>query len=524
MNARIIKETRAVAPVFGLILLGVIVPPLLWNRDVALVVGNFMFTICCLLLGASCFGNEYQWRTMPLLLSQPVPRRKLWNEKMFVLAVALLLGLLTYLACIPLDSDSRWFAILMCVCVFCTAAYTALEVKNTLLAAIMIVGIPLALAGMLACLFWVIDQLLHTDFGIGIGHRIGSYLQKNSPTTGIFLEDAMENHPYFWLCTATTIYCAVLYRAGYVKFMKLQAIDAQSREVALPTKIEAFLGRSLKGLLPGYSGPWTSLFRKELQVQKAGFLVAGVGCIVSILAGLAWDVHNSEILMGVALAPVAILVFVIPLITPGTCVAEERNWGVGEWQRALPASARQQWVAKLLTVFFTCALLGVALPALMWFFEGWVLRLPNGVEHWHSGSGQPSNGGDMRALLVYALIYCLMCSLGVFTSSASRSTIKAILMTLGLMLAAGAVAAIIAPMLAKGILYITGIPHYAAYHEINVLWWADAALLVLLGLVHFLAYANYRKGEPGTGWFWGQMALVAGSIGTAVAILVALQG
>ena len=110
MNARIIKETRSLLPVFCVTLLAAIAPRLVWSRETAQAVGMCVFTICCLDHGkASCFGNEYQWRTMPLLLAQPVPRGRIWNEKMLVLGTALGVGLVLYLLCFPAIGQGHLF-------------------------------------------------------------------------------------------------------------------------------------------------------------------------------------------------------------------------------------------------------------------------------------------------------------------------------------------------------------------------------------------------------------------------------
>src|ERR1043165_7289720 len=45
-----------------------------------------MLVIAC----ALSLGTELQQRTLPLLLAQPIPRARLWNEKLLVLAVAVL--------------------------------------------------------------------------------------------------------------------------------------------------------------------------------------------------------------------------------------------------------------------------------------------------------------------------------------------------------------------------------------------------------------------------------------------------
>ncbi len=109
MNARIIKETRSVLPVLGVTMLASAAPRLIWSRETAGGAGLAFFTLCCLLIGAACFGNEFQWRTMPLLLAQPVPRRRIWNEKMLVLAGALGLGLVFFLLCVPAGGKGQLF-------------------------------------------------------------------------------------------------------------------------------------------------------------------------------------------------------------------------------------------------------------------------------------------------------------------------------------------------------------------------------------------------------------------------------
>jgi hypothetical protein len=503
MNPRIIKETRALLPVFGVTLLAAIAPPLIWRRETAQVVGNIIFTICCVILGASCFGNEYQWRTMPLLLSQPVPRRKIWNEKLLVLGIGLALGLLMFLICGTKDEGSRWFAVFVCVSIPCTAPYLALKVKNTIAAAACTFFIPMALIGIISAFMAIFDRYFPSA-----EKSLENWLTAHSYWT--------QDHPY-WLVIPMVIYCAVFYRLGFVNFMKLQAIDAQLREIALPARMEGFLGRQLKGLLPGYSGPWASLFRKELQLQKTSFLLAGFACIASLLCGLAWDLYPSDIFEGLAGAAIAILVFAIPLIASGICVAEERNWGVGEWQRALPMPARKQWAAKLLTVLFTNVLLGVVLPFVMWLASGWVFQLPFGPKPFYVGN-VPEDA--LTVMLFCFLVYWLVFSLGIFSSSVSTSTVRAIIMTVGLIMAAAGVAAKVSGIaLAGSHLPYGGIGAGIRHSRMMIMY---PAFLLLLGLVHYVAYGNFRSGEPGARRVLVQLVLVVGLVGVAGGICSAL--
>ena len=44
-------------------------------------------------MAGSSFGNEFQYRTFSLLLSQPIARSVVWREKMLVLGAGILASL-----------------------------------------------------------------------------------------------------------------------------------------------------------------------------------------------------------------------------------------------------------------------------------------------------------------------------------------------------------------------------------------------------------------------------------------------
>jgi ABC-type transport system involved in multi-copper enzyme maturation permease subunit len=80
----------------------------------AIVAGLLTFAFCaCLgLMVASSFGTEYQQRTLPLLLAQPVERFRLWNEKLVALVLALaaagmIYGVSWMLACVTAAGTGR---------------------------------------------------------------------------------------------------------------------------------------------------------------------------------------------------------------------------------------------------------------------------------------------------------------------------------------------------------------------------------------------------------------------------------
>ena len=526
MNARIIKETRSVLPVLGVTMLASVAPKLIWEREVAGGAGLAFFTLCCVLMGAACFGSEYQWRTMPLLLAQPVPRRRIWNEKMLVLAGALALGLGFFLICVPLDKASYLFLALLPFCVFCTAPYMALRVQSTFLAAVLTFGLPFGLCGLLA-LMWSIFAWIFPDAGHWI-HEICMVafqdLRRFSPDTARWFAAWADNDPPYLVCIPAAIYCAVCYRLGYRAFLKLEAADMQSKELKLPMRLELALAGPFNLLVPRYRDPWTSLLRKEFRIQKDSFVVAAVMCFCSVLIALVWDLDRNpdhhDFLAGMTFVPIAVLVFIIPSIAPGGSVAEERKWGVSTWQRALPVSSRKQWVVKVVVVIFTCGLLGVVLPTCLWMADGWVFRLPIGPGpfHWdrlfHGATAADFYLGVV-VLLDWVLGYLLWLSLGVFASSLCANSAKAVVLSIGLItgsagLAVGSISWVIRLL---GIVQ----PEEPSMELVVMLLAVYFAGLILL--TQYLAYRNHRTGEPETRGVWMQVGMV-----TAVIVLGAALG
>ncbi len=504
MNARIIKETRSVLPVLGVTMLASAAPRLIWSRETAGGAGLAFFTLCCLLMGAACFGNEFQWRTMPLLLAQPVPRRRIWNEKMLVLGGALGLGLLFFLVCVPLpERDSYLFLAVLPFFVFCAAPYMALRLQNTFLAAVLTFGLPFGIAGSLKLLTWTFSRFF--------------------PEAGRALEDSIEQHAYAYAIVTAAIYCGVCYWLGYRAFLKLEAIPMQSKEIKLPRRLESALAGPFNRILPRYGSAWSSLLRKELQIQKAAFVLAVMMCVLSLVLGLAASLGRTDLLVGMAAMPIAVLAFIIPFITPGGCVSEERSWGVSAWQRALPVSSRKQWAAKMAVVVFTCGLLGIVLPACFWMADGWVFHLPfgPGPMHWDRLAGGPTAAALYWGTLVgldWVLGYLLWLSLGVFASSLCANSAKAVILNLGL-IAGGA-------GLAGGtISWISGILGSGPSSKENtdlVSVFLAIYFAGLIGLTQYLAYRNHRRGEPDTRRVWLQVAMVTVAIVVGFVLCIVL--
>src|SRR5437867_4184177 len=98
MNAkttRILKEARALFwPWCAVMVAGAL--PLVWHESDNWIGHNIIefspiLCVCGIVLLATLpFGNEFQHRTLSLLLSQPVSRMEIWGEKLSVTFIAIL--------------------------------------------------------------------------------------------------------------------------------------------------------------------------------------------------------------------------------------------------------------------------------------------------------------------------------------------------------------------------------------------------------------------------------------------------
>jgi hypothetical protein len=161
-----------------------------------------------------------------------------------------------------------------------------------------------------------------------------------------------------------SIYCAIVYWLGYVKFKSLQVLDVQSRELSLPASLETKLARPLTRLASHFGGEFAALLKKELRLQQISFLLAGL--FVSIALAGACLVHfHSERGGLVLLVDFGSYIVILPLIAGAVSVAEEKGWELAQWHLTLPPSALKQWSAKMLAALSTSLVLGLVLPAVL---------------------------------------------------------------------------------------------------------------------------------------------------------------
>ncbi|MBI5801769.1 MAG: ABC transporter permease [Verrucomicrobia bacterium] len=410
MNAntrlRLWKEARALLPFWAAMVGLTGLPALLGLREgVAISIAAYVFG--CALLGSVIIGQEFQHRTMGLLLSQPVSRRRLWWERMFVLGAALLslvlwlilLGALKWhLSPFRFRSDDDQFAAIVCLLLplflgFCTAPMLTLLARGT------IGGIALTfLCPWVVFLFCL--WLLPDEFALA-RHWIAN--------TMVFL-------------TTYGIYAGALLLLGCRRFQRLEDIHGHGQELSLPAALMRPFAGFTERLTLNHGGALGQLVRKELRLHLPAFVVAGILVGVWLLL-LAVVLACPSVSKDFLLLPAVLLGLSIPVIAGIVSTAEERSLGVHEWHLTLPVSARRQWFIKVLVALAVNVALGLLLPGLLGQISSVLLEgksmelgLLNGEQHF---------------LIANAVIFCA----ALYASTAAANSTRALVGTIVLFVA-----------------------------------------------------------------------------------------
>ena len=452
------------------------------------------------MMAASSFGNEFQSRTLALLLAQPMPRSRIWRDKIAVLGAALgIAGVVAALGIVLLIrgegkpgsiQDLTLGLIGLAMVALCSTPIMTLATKNIIGGMGAAVALAMSTVLLIMATDWVISWLL----------AMPDIMEHP------FLSDSVDAHPYAYILSLVGTYCAVFYWLGYRTFVRLQLIDTQAQEINLPAKLEATLGPLLLRLMPSYTGPTASLIRKELQLHRPSFIIAGAASALLVVEAAVFEMHISEITIGMMFTSVVLCVFLIPLITAAMALAEERNWGLAGWQLTLPPSAAKQWLTKMIVALAICLALGVALPLAMVTVMK-VLFAAAGQGPTLGSTGEIASNGTI-------LCYLFLLSLIFYASSISTNVMRAVIAALGLIIGMGSVWGLV-----NYLFYQAGLHTRFGYWLLNTFsndqlvrisracWHVLPAfpwvlILLFLGLVFY----NFRSGELTARRRWAQLS------------------
>ena len=471
-------------------------------------IGMVLFCVACALMGASVFGNEFNHRTLPLLLAQPVPRKSLWRIKMLALLAALLSADILFalpvigrdvFGGLPQRDFKLAFLLLVPIgCAFSSGPWLTLATRNVIGGVVFSLAIPIIIVmggGILTMRFSAQEV-----FGAGQVH-----------VSGILA---------IYFAVAFAVYWLLAYWRGYARFKSFEAIEPIAHEASAPFQIGVIFDWLAERLLPKSHGPFGALVKKELRLQQASYLLAGVFCIVWLaVLGLKWARPQID---ADYFFPLLVIYVIIAAITIGAIsVAEERHLGLHDWHLTLPPSRLKQWLIKMLVTFACSLVLAVLLPvALLCAAQ---LRIDAFL-----------NFSSMPLFVVFALLVfpLTVTATAIYASSISDNTLRAVLVGLGLCVAIWA--SVVALFFATGKLFefndepfsnkLLPDPFFMTSHESDKIFYISTSLtvgtMILLAMIISLAYANFRFAGRKPRQLWAHAFWFLLPLALLVAVLV----
>lgn len=428
MNALVRKEVRLLLPSFAIGLVAVLAIWLIPNRpdqamDFKASLGILAFLVSpglLVLMTMASFGRELSGGTFSFLLSQPVPRSRVWWTKALLLAAAA--GILWMAWWLALSSNSNFLeipredrsdafltAFLFTIVVYSGGLWTTVFFRE------------------LAAAFWF-TLLTPAALALALAALLGNNSDEANPVLRSSLIGGLAG------------YSAIGFQFARWLFLRAQDTHWTGGEITLPGV------RGWTGWLGGRGErrrlrPKAALWKKELQLYQSQFVLAGLLALVhlAVIAVRTWggDFKDYPALEFV-LEHFWVLWAAMPLLVGSAAVAEERRLGTLEAQLCLPSRRRTQFGIKFVGALLLSIGLGVVMPLML---EGHRI-LPDFEDQF---TGDPSNfairtsAGThlslgtaisiIRALLPHLTLVGITLAIalaGFYASTLSRSSMQAL--------------------------------------------------------------------------------------------------
>lgn len=390
----IAKELRALAPTWLAIAAVMVAAP--YGSMGVRGLGAPAYFIGAIALGAQGVGHEFTHRTWTMLLSQPVRRQRMLLVKLGVLA-ALLIALAALAAfTLPFGRDEGPFKasliVLPAALAFFVAPWLTMAARSPLAGTVF----PTAIAG-----------IMFTT-GNWLGVRLYGYTRE---------VDAFRVAFMWWTMSGLCATGAVM---TWWTFHRLQVTDGGGTGLDIGRRAAPAAGSSRAAFRKRSRG-WM-LLTKELHLHQLAFVVSGVYAASYVLIVLTLASPSND--LGDSLGVVAIFYGgVLSLLVGALASAEERQFGVHEWQQLMPMPAWQQWVIKAGTALTLALVLGIGVPLLLLSF------LPPEQTAW------PRPGWPMRRA-VTVILFAIVTTGGLYVSSVTRSGLWALTLSIPVMMGA----------------------------------------------------------------------------------------
>jgi ABC-type transport system involved in multi-copper enzyme maturation permease subunit/alpha-tubulin suppressor-like RCC1 family protein len=352
MNVFLKKEIRLLLPSF---LIGCVLTfsswLLLWESKDAIssILYLLPFVVCpavAVMIALDSFGVEVSSGTFTNLLAQPVSRLKIWETKISLLAVALLVvGVL-------------WFGSIFCVRFF----FSSLPDDFKDLGDMFVAGAMFALVVFSGGL-WTVLLLRQVAAAFWFTLLVPGVIM-------VILVGLLADHSGEFIEGMAVSVLGLYSLAGFffARWLFLRAQDVQwSGGVIVMPEMRGLPAWLTKSAALRVLRPRAALWRKEFQLHQSQFIMAFALLLLHIAALVARHFVDNrkspdiyfvlEIFWGLWL--------VMPVLVGCAAVAEERKLGTLEGQLCLPVKRRTQFAIKFFVALFLSVLLGVAMPLLL---------------------------------------------------------------------------------------------------------------------------------------------------------------
>lgn len=479
MNALVKKEIRLLLPSWSAALPLAFAPIVLPPAGGITVLSAWFGLVMMVMMAVNPAGREFSLGTFSPLLAQPWPRTRLWWTKVSVLALAQLIVLSIWCACLSIRfawyrqiPGTHWqqLAIMVCVLTAVLAAYsgglwTSLLFRQVAPAFLMALLVPAALYAL------VVVVSFTAEFSDTV---------ENIILLGVFWAYAIGG---FWWARRL--------------FMRAQDVGWTGGTVSLPAW--PFSRAHSGSFVPAHRRkPIAALFWKELQLHQLTLACVGAALALHFISIFLRMAKHESFMATVTLESfwyLWLIWLIMPVIVGCTAVAEERKLGVTEGQLCLPVSSRTQFTIKFLIAVVLGTLLGGVLP---WLIEGCAFALGASIDV----------SGDSLPLVCLLTISCSLglATVAFFTSTLARNFLQAMtIAAFAIIGCAGFIVCISTPQTVFGIT----LWRYVLADVIGV----PTMMIVLL----WLAYRNFKEFQES--WLLWRRNLLGVATGLALIVV-----
>lgn len=380
MNGLVRKEIRSVLPAWALAMVLAIVPVwVVWpgpNAFMLQELGPLVFApfgLGVLLLSLTPFGQELNWGTFPVLLAQPVSRRRLWLVKTSVVAVALVFAFVAFYVSNHLRVDSQLESMKQTVWRSAferpgpQTQFFVNQIADTRRAAsqdsLLIGGVEVlaAFAGGLwtTLLFRQVTAAFWLTFLAPMGLSV---------LVGLVLKNFPDSIGRAGLAVVLGVYSGVGFVWAKRFFLRVQDTQWTGGVVSLPSWSELLAGREAAPVRRS-AKPIRALVQKEFKAQEVNVILAGGLILVhlAVTAARRWGAEymatHQSVAMVLEMTP--LLSLAMPLLVGSVAVAEERKLGMLQSALCLPTRRGIQFLVKLTIAVTLGMVFGGILPLLI---------------------------------------------------------------------------------------------------------------------------------------------------------------